>query len=89
MANIEKAGRIVARSKNLRGVLDYGRRWGVARLELIELPEGAGSLRVIFKDGATTRENFASWGVLRAWVNARRSWAGAALFVNGQKAKTA
>jgi hypothetical protein len=79
--NIIKAGRIVRTSKNLRGVLDYARVSPVRRVETTPLPAGAGSLRVLYRDGAETRANFASYEVMLDWVKRRRSWAGAA-FVN-------
>lgn len=83
---IEKGGRIVKTSRNLRGLLDYARVSPVARIEAIELPKEAGSMRVIFDNGASTRANFESYKVMRAWIKSRKSWAGFKLFVNGEPA---
>jgi hypothetical protein len=74
---IIKAGRIVAKSKNLRGLLDYARKHAVTRIETIALPSDQGSMRVFFKDGAECRANFNSFKVMTNWIKARRSWANA------------
>lgn len=85
--SIEHCGRIVKRSKNLRGIPEYARISPVARVELIELPESRGSLRVIFQNGAVTRSIFESYSIMCGWVRARRSWNDYKLFVNGEPAK--
>ena len=74
MIMIENNGRIVRKSKNLRGILDYSRSCSVVRVELTKLPDDAGSMLVIFHNGATSRANFASFSIMQRWVDSRRSW---------------
>jgi hypothetical protein len=72
--NIEKGGQIIRTSRNLRGIVDYARVSKPARVELTPQGKCNGSLRVIFKDGATTRAHFASYHIMVDWVRNRRTW---------------
>lgn len=84
MIYIFKEGRIVSRSKNLRGVLRYGRNKmplgplriasrGIRAVHVLQTPNGA-LLRVRWSDGAYAVAHFASFTVARRWVQARRFW---------------
>lgn len=77
MPSIIKGGRIIRTSRNLRGILDYARVSPVARIESCPIGESEGTMRVVFKDGAESRANFASYSVMMEWIAERRSWAGA------------
>lgn len=79
MVEIFKNGKCVARSQNLRGIRDYARRHGIAKVIIVERKcaehtEFGGTLNILFGDGATVKTGFRSYGVLEAWVTARRSW---------------
>lgn len=76
MVEIFKDGKRVSHSKNLRGILDYARKHGVAKVLIMEnlASEFGGTLNIIFGDGATVTTNFNSYKVLESWIAARRSW---------------
>lgn len=76
----DSAGAVIHRSRNLRGIMDYSRGVGVA-IERADLfaHKGAesGTLGVTWNTGATCMVDFASFEVMREWVNARRCFKGA------------
>lgn len=79
MVNIFKDGKRVAQSQNLRGIIDYARKNGVAKVIIVERKfakhtEFGGTLNILFGDGATVKTEFRSYGVLEDWIAARRSW---------------
>lgn len=74
---VDLRGRIIHRSRNLRGILDHARRTWVEEAEATPGEEGKGILHVTFGDGSTCRTEFASYQVLCWWLRSRRSWAGA------------
>lgn len=72
-------GATVKRSRNLRGLLDYGRKSNPVKVETRKdprVPEGA-DLRVTYADGATGHAHFRSHGICIDWVRNRRAWRGA------------
>lgn len=72
---IKRRGKVVSTSKNLRGLLDYGRRHLVAKVQAVPAPIGrSGYLVARYSDGAVGRARFADFGVLVRWVQSRRSW---------------
>lgn len=77
MSTITHTARVIRRSKNLRGLLDYARVSRVVRVELTPFAKVNGSLRVFYADGAIGRANFASFHIMVDWVRNRRSWRGA------------
>lgn len=80
---IEKGGQIIRTSRNLRGLLDYGRISKPARIELSPIGKVNGRLRVIFSDGATSSAHFASYHIMVDWVRKRRTWRKAEFFYYG------
>jgi hypothetical protein len=74
MIEIVKQGKVVSRSRYLRGIKTYARRSPVERVSVIGQDESGALLYVRFEDGAECCTNFASFGVCSAWVKARRSW---------------
>lgn len=71
MIYIRKEGRIISRSKNLRGITRY--RSQPDRAHILGLADGGALLRVRFKDGAYSVAKFASVDVCRRWCQARRA----------------
>ncbi len=79
--NVEN--KIVSRSRNLRGILDFARNRTINSIEVqrdcyegilaIHLAEGSQNYRYSY------RTRFASYTVLCDWLAARRSWHGAPL----------
>ena len=71
---VNQAGEVVARSRNLRGILDYARRSPVVKVQ--GEPHTAnpfnGFLAVHYADGATACALFADVRVMRAWIKDRR-----------------
>lgn len=71
-------GRIIRRSRNLRGMRDYARTSPVARVVTgRELNTVRGKLLVQYADGAECRASFASYHIMIDFVRNRRSWRGA------------
>jgi hypothetical protein len=70
--NIIKGGQIIRRSKNLRAIVDYARVSAVARIESAPIRETCGTVRFIFKDGAESRANFASYHIMIDWIRNRQ-----------------
>lgn len=78
MITIEKDGKTVSESKNLRGVRDYEntRYTYVISLAVTRFHSGKGGLVVCWADGARCETNFESYAVLVNWLTKRRSWYG-------------
>jgi hypothetical protein len=77
---IMKEGACVARSRNLRGILDYARRSPVAHIETSMGYDGSpvrGLVLVKYADGAHCLTDFASYHIMIDWLRGRRSWRGA------------
>jgi len=77
MVEIFKEGKRIAYSKNLRCILEYARKHGVAKVIIVErkfASEFGGTLYILFGDGATVKTGFKSYGVLESWIATRRSW---------------
>lgn len=84
MVTIERQGKTVSRSKNLRGILTYARNHGVHIAQAIPAKtDGKGVLAVKFRDGAEVATQFESYEVLRDWLRGRHSWTGTR-WINGQ-----
>ena len=77
---IERKGRIVAHSRNLRGIRDYSRTRGTYLTKIRTRPYTDGStcglLEVWWADGAYSQCGFRSYSILQDWVRERRSWRG-------------
>ena len=74
-----RSGGVIARSRNLRGLLDRARRVPPvsARLERLHtsgLFSGAFRLQVRFSDGSIAVSPFDDWRVAADWIKSRRSW---------------
>lgn len=82
---IIRQGKVIHRSRNLRGLLDYARRNSVQAVSINRLPEGA-MLIVRFFNGATCSTAFADCSVCIGWIKARRSWDIAAIAINQDSA---
>ena len=82
--NIEKNGKIIRKSSNLRGILDYARISKPSRIELTPQGKCNGRLRVIYTDGAVTSAHFASYHIMVDWVRNRRSWRGTEVIYYGE-----
>ena len=74
---VNRNGKVIHRSKSLRGILDHGRRSLVEAAVAIPLQHGKGALWVLYADGCRCRAEFADYTVLCDWLRSRRSWAGA------------
>lgn len=66
-------GAIVNRSKNLAGVRRYASKHAMASIHLVGRPGGAGELHIKFDNGARFNGPFASYDVMRAWVDRWRN----------------
>jgi len=78
---LDKTGRVIRRSKNLRGILDHARREYVveARVEHdpADLPlQRRDGYRVtfVYGNGDSAVAHFADWRVFIQWIHNRRSW---------------
>ena len=72
---IVKDGRTVATSRNLRGILDYGREHGVVRV-YVHMSSITAKVLVlfVFADGARSMTEWASFDIACGWIMSRRSW---------------
>lgn len=70
MSSIIKHGRVIRKSQNLRGLMDYAR---VSRVVGVDTSTPC-FLRVHYADGAEGIARFACHNVMLAWVAARRRW---------------
>lgn len=77
-----REGRVVRRSRNLRGLLEHVRLHAVDRVGLSRNRERnafggmGGVLRVHFANGDHCTTDFASYDVMREWVTKRRNLRG-------------
>lgn len=70
-------GRAVRQSRNLQGLLSYGREVSpVFRVTAAPCPDNQynGKLRIEYENGATCSAHFASYTMLLEWLHSRRSW---------------
>jgi hypothetical protein len=59
--------RVVSRSRNLRGILEYSRTHFVARIDLYK-HDLEGQLGITWANGSTVITSFASFDVMQRWV---------------------
>jgi hypothetical protein len=71
---IKIATRTVARSRNLRGLLDYARNRSPVIIAAMTRTADGADVFVRFADHAHCRTTFADYSVAVAWFKARRSW---------------
>lgn len=73
-------GRIVHRSRNLRGIVAQAGRVGVRSAVGLHSGDpnfcGGGDLRVLFGDGTYCQTTFADYEVMVTWLRQRRSFRG-------------
>lgn len=80
-------GDILHTSRNLRGLLEHGRRVGAPVSAYIVQDHaatgskiGAYVLRLFYPDGSQGWSRFADWRVCGQWLRARRAWQGVRIF---------
>lgn len=72
MINIVMHYRIIARSRNLRGIIDYARdKSPVILLHIFKNADGTGYAHIVFDDGAYCDVSFASYTILKHWADRR------------------
>lgn len=67
-------GKVVSKSQDLRGILRYAGKHGVAAYSARRLDMGQGDLIVRFDNGASARTTFECFTALLGWLRSRRSW---------------
>jgi hypothetical protein len=85
----DRDGNVISQSRNLAGIRRYvsGRTPPVIKvLDVSEIGAGEGKLCILFENGCSFETNFASYTVLKGFVNRWRNIRGAPLTVNGQPA---
>lgn len=75
MIEIVKGKQVVARSRNLRGVLDYARKSYMREVACYMKNGGSALVCFTYDDGAVCRTDFASYIVALRFARTRRSWA--------------
>jgi hypothetical protein len=73
---ISLGGRIIRKSKNLRGMRDYARIARVVRVFANPCPKNTynGKLQVVYANGAVSCAHFADYTCMLEWLANRRSW---------------
>ena len=72
MIEIVRNGKVVSRSKNLRGILDYARKSAPQWIIKSKSVKDGGNLRILYNDGAVAHASFASYFIMLDWIEARR-----------------
>jgi hypothetical protein len=86
-AIVSADGRVLHRSRNLRGLLRYlGGPDAATSVWVTSLDGGAGRLNVRFQSGNSCTTRFASRSVLVTWIAERRNLRGVALYFDGAPA---
>lgn len=80
----DKDGKIIQRSRNLRGIREYVGQHLIKRLSIDELPHQEGKLCILFDDGASFETNFASFVCLTISLRQWRNCYGANLWIDGK-----
>lgn len=83
-AILDKDGKPIQRSKNLRGIRQYVGRNIIKVLAIDRTANGEGELSILFENGCSFETNFADFHVLAAWVQRWRNAWGAPLRINGR-----
>lgn len=73
---MDSTGKVIRRSRNLRGLLDHARRVEVASVAVLLMPDRPGyyDYRVGYVNGDKAGAVFADWRVAADFTAARRSW---------------
>lgn len=73
---VTRAGLIVKRSRNLRGLVDYGRTSRPVKIETRKCPDlpTCGEMRITYANGAQGFAFFRSHGIMIDFLRSRRSW---------------
>jgi hypothetical protein len=82
----DEQGRVVRRSRNLRGIREYVSSMPVSHVMIQELDRGEGGVKVMFHNNWYWTGRFACFGVLKWALRNWRNLYGAPLTVNGQPA---
>ena len=71
---VTKNGKVIRRSKNLRGIIDYARFSPVVKVDGVFHHENEvrGILTVEYFDGCTSKASFASYHIMVDWIRSRR-----------------
>ena len=85
----DRDGHVISKSRNLAGIRRYvgGHTPPLIKvLDVSEIGDKEGKLCILFENGSSFETNFASYSVLKGFVNRWRNVHGAPLTVNGQHA---
>lgn len=74
MDTITLNGKIVSRSQNLRGILDYARKFPVESAYVRRMPEGKARVKIVFSNRAISVTQWESYIIAIQWIKSRRSW---------------
>ena len=85
----DRDGNVICKSRNLGGIRRYvGGHTSplIKMLDVSEIRHEEGKLCILFENGSSFETNFASYSVLKGFVNRWRNVYGSPLTVNGQPA---
>jgi hypothetical protein len=74
MDTITLNDKIVSRSQNLRGILDYARKFPMESASVRRMPEGKAQVRFTFSNGAESLTLWESFRIASDWIRQRKSW---------------
>lgn len=68
MITISLNNKIVSKSKDLRGIMEYNRKFPLQKVDIFDMNPGA-SFRAYFSNGAVCEGIFASYNVCNSWFS--------------------
>lgn len=89
---VSASGKVMRRSANLRGILDFSRIHIIEQIGIRRMEDGTGMLYMRWDIGpsghATAITEFADYSILKDWVRTRLNFQGAPLTVNDRSGYT-
>ena len=79
----DRTGKVISSSKNLRGLIAHAGKITVEEVDIREYNAGEGQLYVCFVNNDYCVTDFASFSVLKDWIQSRRGLQDAFFYVNG------
>lgn len=80
---IDQSGKVVSRSRNLRGIREHAGKHVIERVEISRVGQWGGLIKIYFVNGWFFQTKYADYSILRNSVRNWRNLYGANLFIEG------